>query len=317
MRGNAMGTAVFYWLLSMSILGSLAGLCVLLLRRWHRLPRRLVFLLWVIPALRLWLPVTPIGQYNLATMLSRLFPQVIAVPVSEGIDGQAFFSRMNCIGAAEHYSPMVFKTNPITQVFQVAGTLWCLVAAALLLTFGLSYLMTLRGTADAVRLQGRIYCSAKVTTPAVYGILRPRILIPESCREEELPFIVLHESCHIRRLDNLWRILAVATASLHWFNPLVWLFLRIFLQDLELACDEGVLARCGEAHKRDYAAALLNSLPGRELFASAFGGVRLRTRVAYILSYQKCATLSALCFGALLLALAYVLLTNSAGILKG
>jgi len=69
---------------------------------------------------------------------------------------------------------------------------------------------------------------------------------------------VAHESAHIYRKDNLWRIIAVISASVHWFNPLIWLFLKKFLEDTELACDEQVLANCGEDEKKAYAMALVD-----------------------------------------------------------
>ncbi len=314
-----MGADVFYWLVSMSLFGTLSGLCVLLLRRWRRLPRRMVFLAWLIPALRFWSPVGVVGPYNLAALFSWLFPRTIVVRLPDNVLSSVSryspdFSAMNSVGGAVSYFPFVYKSNPIREVFAFAGTVWVIGAASLLLTFGLIYMITRLETADAVHLQGRLYVSPKVTAPATYGILRPKIVIPESWQDRDLTFIVHHEEAHIRRLDNLWRILAVATASVHWFNPLVWLFLRVFLQDMELACDESVLARCGEAQKKDYAAALLDSAPRKNLFISAFGGAKLRLRLENILSYRKMSILSTVCFVILLLVVAYVLLTNPAGI---
>ncbi len=314
-----MYTDVFYWLVSMSLMGSFTGLCVLLLRRWRRLPRRFAFLLWLIPALRFWSPVGVVGPFNLATLLSMLFPRMVVVPISgpapnAPTEDAGYFALANCAGYAESYFPIVYRSNPIREVFSVAGTIWVLGAAVLLLTFGLIYVITRRETMDAVHLRDRIYVSDKVTAPATYGIFRPRIVIPESWRERDLTFLVLHEQTHIRRLDNLWRVLALATAAIHWFNPLVWFFLRVFLQDLELACDERVLVQCGADNKKAYAAALLDSAPRRNVFVSAFGGAKLRLRLENILSYDKMSVFSMVCFVVLLLVVAYVLLTNPAAI---
>ena len=33
------------------------------------------------------------------------------------------------------------------------------------------------------------------------------------------------------------------TATVHWFNPLSWFFLKKFLEETELACDEQVLGQ--------------------------------------------------------------------------
>ena len=61
----------FYWLLNMSISGTVVGLVVWLLGRWSRLPRRIAHGLWLIPALRLLLPFS----FGSAFSLARLLPE--------------------------------------------------------------------------------------------------------------------------------------------------------------------------------------------------------------------------------------------------
>lgn len=40
------------------------------------------------------------------------------------------------------------------------------------------------------------------------------------------------------RGDPLWKALAFAALTLHWFNPLVWLAFFLAERDMELSCDE-------------------------------------------------------------------------------
>ena len=47
------------------------------------------------------------------------------------------------------------------------------------------------------------------------------------------------------------------------------------------------------------------------MFASPFGGAKVRLRVKNILNYRKLSALSVVGFAALVLAIAYVLLTNA------
>ena len=57
-----------------------------------------------------------------------------------------------------------------------------------------------------------------------------------------LDHILRHEYVHIRRHDNLWKMVALTAACIHWFNPLVWVMWHCFNRDMELACDpEAVL----------------------------------------------------------------------------
>ena len=128
---------------------------------------------------------------------------------------------------------------------------------------------------------------------------------------ENLRYILLHEQKHIRRLDNLWRLFAFVSVALHWFNPFSWILLKCFLSDLEIACDESVLNNCSESEKNKYALALVSSAEHKALFISAFGGAKIRTRIERIISYKKMTLISAIAFAALIIAIAYFLLTNA------
>ena len=60
-----------------------------------------------------------------------------------------------------------------------------------------------------------------------------------------------------------------------------------------------------------YAGALLDSRQGTTVFASAFGGAKMRTRIENILSFKSLSWLSLVVFAVLLVAIFYVLLTNA------
>ena len=102
------------------------------------------------------------------------------------------------------------------------------------------------------------------------------------------------------------------TVCVHWFNPLAWLFLKLLFADLELACDEAVLRKCNAEQRKEYAHTLLSAVERTNVFASSFGGAKIRMRVENILSYKKLSALSATGMVALLIAIAYILLTNAA-----
>ena len=188
-----------------------------------------------------------------------------------------------------------------------------MIAAAILIALTMIYVVTMAELRGAKRLYGNVYTSQKVTSPAVYGIIRPRIIIPEHLRDAEgLDLILLHEKRHIRRGDNFWRLLAFITAAIHWFNPFVWIFLKCFLSDVELACDESALAKLPQEKQNAYALELLNVQQSKTVFASAFGGAKIRTRIEHIISYKKMTVFSALLFAAFVAAVAYMLLTNAA-----
>ena len=301
---------IFYWVLNISILGSVAGFIVMLLRRVRVLPRFGVYLLWVLPFIRLWMPVGLANQYSL-NFISRYTTKTIVV--WEAVPGSPEFSMTNSIQAAESYFPIVYKTDLLKDIFNTAGMVWVIVAAAAILCSVVLYIITKSALKDAVHIKENIYSSDKVLSPAVYGIIKPRIILPANIADNNLDYILKHERIHIKRRDNLWRVIAVITACIHWFNPLVWIFLKCFLTDMELACDAAVLKKIGDDEKKAYASALLSFSAGKTYYASAFGGAKTKLRIENILSYKKLTLFSALCFSALFIVIAVTVITNAVG----
>lgn len=301
-----MFSEIFYWLFNMSISASIVGIFILFAGKIKRFPRRLMHLLWAIPFLRMWIPVSISGKYSLMALISKFTSRTVAV-----YDGAFELTLTNHVMAANSYSPVTYKMNLIENIFRIASMVWIVVAVALLMVSAVLYFITRSELKDASLLRENVYVSEKVTIPAAYGIFRPRIIIPKGYELRELQYILAHESAHIRRKDNLWRVLAIISAAVHWFNPFAWLFLKKFLEETELACDEQVLAECGEDAKKAYATVLVDCAESRNIFASAFGGAKIRVRIDHILSYKKLSILSIISFTVLAVAIGYVLLTNA------
>ena len=299
---------LFYWVLNMSITAGLTGLLVMALRRVKRLPRRFAVLLWAIPFLRMAVPFGLNSPYSLMALVSELTTKTIVVyQPAEGVT----ISMMNSVMAADSYFPLTYKARALEKVFGAASVIWMTGALAISLMLAVLYFTTLREMRDAAHWRDNVYLSDKSVSPAVYGVLRPRIILPASWRNREIELILLHEETHIRRADNLWRMLAFFLAAAHWFNPLCWVFLKAFLSDLELACDECVLVKLGDGRAKEYARSLLESGQSKTVFASAFGGARIRTRIENILSFQKMTRLSLAVCAAWIAAIFHALLTNA------
>ena len=299
---------VCYWLINMSIVASFMGLIVMLLRKIRFIPRRVSVFLWIIPFLRMTVPVGLNSPYSLMSLVSRFTTRTVTV--YQPSDDIAF-SFSNSIRAAKSYSPITYKVNIIGTVFSVAGMIWIVVSLALLIALTLIYVSTKNAVADSRHLESNIFFSDKVDSPAVYGIIRPKIIIPGSYKDMELKYIIRHEKTHIKRLDNLWRILGFITASVHWFNPLSWVFLKAFLNDLELACDEMAVSGYDKEERKEYARTLLSCSGSKSLLVSAFGGAKVRTRIENVLSYKKMTAFSALGFALLVVVIIFTLITNA------
>jgi len=133
-------------------------------------------------------------------------------------------------------------------------------------------------------------------SPALFGFLRPRLLLPPnligSFDDKELRHIFLHELAHLKRLDVYVGWLMSVLQILHWFNPLVWYAFHRIRAEREIACDELALSKIGKEDALDYGKTILRLL---ETFAHtrALPGLagllesqsNMKTRIALIARY--------------------------------
>ena len=104
----------------------------------------------------------------------------------------------------------------------------------------------------------------RVKTPALFGFIRPRLLLPEgmlrSFSREDLRHVFVHELSHLRRHDIAVGWMQALVLTLHWFNPVLWLALHRWRADRELATDELALHHLEARESRDYGATILKLL---------------------------------------------------------
>lgn len=103
-----------------------------------------------------------------------------------------------------------------------------------------------------------------VCSPAVVGLLRPQLLLPEGLASrlsrEELTAVLLHELAHVKRGD-LWINLLVSLLQIaHWFNPVLWWAFARMHGDRELATDSLALSIASDATRETYGRTLLKLL---------------------------------------------------------
>ncbi len=304
---------IFYWIVNMSVMGSITGIIIYLICKVKALPRRFVHFLWIIPTIRFIIPFSFGGEINLMQLLNKLGTKTIIL--FENKEGKHFLPgeilATNFAQAADTYFPITYKTNLLENVFNISAFVWLTITLALIFTLFTLYFMTKAELKGASHIDKNVYSSDAVTSPAVYGILKPRIIIPASYSDKDLKYILAHENTHIKRLDNLWRMVAFIIASFHWFNPLSWFFLKSFLENIELACDEKVLSKYTDDERKAYALSLVECAEHKTLFASAFGGAKVRLRIESILSYRKLSIFATFALILFVLCIAYVLLTNA------
>lgn len=100
--------------------------------------------------------------------------------------------------------------------------------------------------------------TAAVGSPMIVGAVKPVLLLPESdFSPEQLSLVLRHELVHYRRRDIWYKLLLMLANAVHWFNPMVWLMVRAADRDLELSCDEAVVAGRDESYREEYGRCLL------------------------------------------------------------
>lgn len=126
--------------------------------------------------------------------------------------------------------------------------------------------LALQATAEAGLTRRVPMCALAISTPAIFGWWRPRLLVPRDLEERftraQIHAMLLHELAHVRRRDVLATWLSLLVVALHWFNPLAWLVCRRFAADREVLCDAAALARRDDGFRQHYGEALLRALQG-------------------------------------------------------
>lgn len=180
--------------------------------------------------------------------------------------------------------------NPI-QIWISLGQLIWLAGILILLVYSvLTTLKLVRKLKSSKHLKGNIYEVNHIDTPFVFGLLRPKIYIPFGLSETEESYIIKHEETHIKRFDHIIKFISFIATMIHWFNPLVWLAFFLMGKDMELSCDEKVIAEMGSGIKKDYSHSLLSLSSSRRVIGCsplAFGGENTKGRIKNILNYKK------------------------------
>ena len=286
-------SVIFLKLLNLSISASWLVLVVLVLRLvLKRAPKWVDVLLWGMVALRLMLPFSIESALSLIPSAETVSPEVVqfdpAPTITSGvtiIDNAVNPSLSESFAAA----PLA-SVNPLYVWTYLAGWVWLIGLAAMLLYALVSYLRLRRRVSASIPLWENVYVCDEVPSPFILGIVHPRIYLPSALDEAQRGSVLSHERAHLARRDHWWKPLGFALLAVYWFNPLLWLAYTLLCRDIELACDERVLRGMDAGQIKDYSSALLAcSVPRRMLAACplAFGEVGVGARVKNALRYKK------------------------------
>lgn len=84
-----------------------------------------------------------------------------------------------------------------------------------------------------------------VGSPSIMGILKPVIFLPcnlkEKLSKEEFKYIFFHELTHLKSKDLIIINIVEIIKTIYWFNPFIYIAIKMMKKDCELSCDYAVL----------------------------------------------------------------------------
>ena len=291
---------------------TLVILAVLLVRLiLRRLPKKYSYLLWSVVGIRMLFQIRLPARFSLLSLWHFLMQRISGIrfltdspkvtnmqrltdlqagtqnlqPAGQLITGQTV------TGAAQGLSQAGSGLGSgVDQILQICMFIWIAGVIALMLYGIISYLKCRRITAQAVHMEANIWECDHLTTPFVLGIIKPRIYIPFHLTVEEKPYILAHETYHIRRGDPIVRLFAFVLLAAYWINPFVWIAYFLMIRDMEMSCDEAVLLQLGTQIRKAYSNSLLTFATGRKQVTFsplAFGESNTSGRIKNILDFKK------------------------------
>lgn len=248
-------------LISMTLAGGLACALLLLFKRLlTRWPKGLYF--GCLAALVLFaVPFRPTVSVNLSRRVSlkpqavETVVQTVEVTVTDAVPHQA-----------EEVEPAPATPSPVARnerftPQEILAVAWLAGGALVFLRYIVSYLLFRRKMLkNSVKLECRrrvLIVEGPAVSPMLIGFFKPVIVMPfDGLTTEERELALSHELAHWRRGDPLVKLLGAAVNSLHWFNPMAYILVRLLDEACEYAVDDRVLREGGD--RQSYGNMLLN-----------------------------------------------------------
>ena len=266
----------------------------------NRVPKRMLYALWLVVLLKLCLPGTLVSLPVLPAEDAAVPAQSAERPVQTApvIQRPAQTVTKPQTPAQQPVSPVQETAKPAAkplttaQILQIA---WFSGSALLgLWLFGAWAVFTIRLHRDR-RFVGKrggtcIYVSGAVKSPCLAGLIPAVYLTEDVLQADETELILRHELTHLRHLDFLWSLCRTAAVTVYWWNPFIWLAAICSKRDAELACDEAVAAKLPESKRLAYARAILAQAP-RKTAALSLAGPPVKERILFLTKKQRTSVL--------------------------
>ena len=262
----------------------------------NRVPKRMLYALWLVVLLKLCLPGTLVSLPVLPAEDAAVPAQSAERPVQTApvIQRPAQTVTQPQTLAQQPVSPVQETAKPLTTA-QILQIVWFSGSALLgLWLFSAWAVFTIRLHRDRRFLGKRggtcIYVSDAVKSPCLAGLIPAVYLTEDVLQADEAELILRHELTHLRHLDFLWSLCRTAAVTVYWWNPFIWLAAICSKRDAELACDEAVAAKLPESKRLAYARAILAQAP-RKTAALSLAGPPVKERILCLTKKRRTSVL--------------------------
>ena len=266
----------------------------------NRVPKRMIYCLWLVVLLKLCLPGTLVSLPVLPAEDAAVPAQSAERPVQTApvIQRPAQTVTKPQTPAQQPASPVQETAKPAAKPLttaQILQIVWFGGSALLgLWLFGAWAVFTIRLHRDR-RFLGkrggtRIYVSGAVKSPCLAGLIPAVYLTQDVLQTDDTELILRHELTHLHHLDFLWSLCRTIAVIVYWWNPLIWLAAICSKRDAELACDEAVAAKLPERERLAYARAILAQAP-RKTAALSLAGPPVKERILFLTKKQRTSVL--------------------------
>ena len=276
----------------------------------NRVPKRMIYALWLVVLLKLCLPGTlfslPVlpAEQTAAPVQRAEFPAQTA-PVTQP-PAQAVQPQTPAQPVTQEPANPAAKPLTATQIFRIIWFSGSALLGLWMLGSWLVFTIRLRKSRKFLGRHGKtsIYVSSRIPSPCLAGLIPAVYLTRNVLQNDTAALILRHELTHLRHLDPLWSLCRTAAVVAYWWNPLVWLAAIVSKRDAELACDEAVAAGLLDSERIAYARAILAQAPRRGA-ALSLAGPPVKERILFLTKKQRTSVLCVI--------LALLLVVSAAG----
>lgn len=319
--------ALFFKVFGMSVTGSIVILITLLARfLLKKRSKRFIMILWAFVAVRLLIPIgfdSSFSIFNFIPLQTQTYTAAPRVQDAAIPDKRAY---INIDEESVNTGAVTMSEDPgsaelLPDIKTVLSLVWLAGAIGIAGSCSVQYIRLKKRLESAKKVSGNIYVSEKISIPFVFGLFVPRIYLPDVLEKTEKEYILLHEKTHIKHGDWLIKIIGTTAVAVHWFNPLVWLAYMLFERDIEMSCDESVVAGLSDELKQAYTMSIVSyaqkSNSKRYLVTPLgfskvnFSKTEVTSRVKNIINFKKGRTATAIAITAALIIVGGACIPNS------